>query len=119
MHLPVSTKLLAVALCCVAASAFAEDSDTDLKASEEYRIGVMVKAIAAAIKAPEKPASLQTIATHGTDSRYYVMIRGWLVQELSGVESQLAAIRDDPERKAKFQRKIDFLKKAIRRIDLE
>jgi len=96
----------------------AEAPAKDLKQSEEYKIGIMVKAIAAAIKAPEKPASLKTITTYGTDSRYYVMIRGWLSQILRGTESQLNATRD-PARKAKFQQKVDFLKKSIRRIDLE
>ncbi len=94
------------------------DASEDLKKSEEYKIGVMVKAIAVAIKAPEKPESLKTITRYGTDSRYYVMIRGWLSQVLKGTESQLNATRD-PARKVKFQQKVDFLKKSIRRIDLE
>jgi hypothetical protein len=37
----------------------------------------------------EDPRSLETIAKHGTDSRYYVMIRNWLVQVKSGVESPI------------------------------
>lgn len=94
------------------------DAPKDLKQSEEYKIGVMVKAIALAIKTPEKQESLKTIARYGTDSRYYVMIRGWLSQVLRGTESQLDANRD-PVRKAKIQQKVDFLKKSIRRIDLE
>ena len=89
-----------------------------VKASEEYQIGVMVKAISAAIKSPEHPKSLKTITQYGQDSRYYVMIRGWLVQELQGVESQYQATRN-PEDKAKFKPKLTLLQKAIRRIDLE
>jgi hypothetical protein len=90
----------------------------DLKKSEEYQIGIMVKSIAAAIKAPDKADSMATIAKYGTDTRYYVMIRGWLAQELTGVQSQYDATRDNA-RKARFKVKLDFLKKAIRRIDLE
>lgn len=86
--------------------------------SEDARIGEMVQAIDAAIDAPENPDSLATIARYGTDTRYYVMIRGWLVQELRGVESQLEATRD-PQLNAKFQQKAAFLRTAIRRIDLE
>jgi hypothetical protein len=86
--------------------------------SEEHQVGTMVLAIQAALKAPEDPNSLETIAKYGTDSRYYVMIRGWLVQVKSGVESQLAATKD-PALKAKHQQRVTFLKKALRRIDLE
>ena len=86
--------------------------------SEEHQIGTMVLAIQAALKAPEDPKSLETIAKYGTDSRYYVMIRGWLVQVKSGVASQLAATKD-PALKAKHQQRFTFLKKALRRIDLE
>jgi hypothetical protein len=86
--------------------------------SEEHQVGTMVLAIQAALKAPEDPNSLETIAKYGTDSRYYVMIRGWLVQVKSGVESQLAAAKD-PALKAKHQQRATFLKKALRRIDLE
>jgi len=88
------------------------------KQSEEYRIGVMVKAISAAIQSPKKPESMAVIVKYGTDSRYYVMIRGWLTQELRGVESQLQAVRD-AKAKSQFQTKVNFLKKAVRRIDLE
>lgn len=86
--------------------------------SEEYTIGVMVKALDNAIKKPSKN-SLELISHYGTDSRYYVMIRGWLVQELQGVNSQLSAYRSDDEIKARLQAKSDFLTQAIRRIDLE
>ncbi|ABZ78324.1 hypothetical protein Shal_3784 [Shewanella halifaxensis HAW-EB4] len=92
--------------------------------SEEYAIGVMVKSLGSAIKQPSDE-SLITITQYGTDSRYYVMVRGWLVQELQGVKSQLAAYRSDDldnshdAHKAKLQQRVDFLKQAIRRIDLE
>ena len=78
----------------------------------------MVKAVAAALDAPEEPASLETIAGYGALTAHYVMIRGWLAQELKGVESQLEATRD-PAKKSPLEAKASFLRKAIRRIDLE
>lgn len=89
-----------------------------LAQSEEYQIGLMVKAVAQAIKHPEKSESMQVLVQHGMDSRYYVMIRGWLFQELKGAESLMQAHKDAVI-KAKFRLKVDFLKRAIRRIDLE
>src|SRR5215210_3136054 len=86
--------------------------------AEERQIGVMVKQIKAALAAPQDEASLRTIVQYGTDTRYYVMIRGWLREELAGVESQADAAAE-PEAKAGFAKKADFLKQAIRRIDLE
>ena len=88
---------------------------------EECKIGVMVKAIQAAIDTPREKASLETIARYGTDSRYYMMIRGWLVQELAGVQSQLDAadVAHEDALKEKFRQKAEFLQKAVRRIDLE
>ena len=77
-----------------------------------------MKAIAAALKAPGKPESLETIARYGTITAHYVMIRGWRVQELKGAESQLSAAKDGALRK-KHEVRVVFLKKAIRRIDLE
>lgn len=90
----------------------------DLKASEEYRLGVMIKAVAAAMAAPDDPKSMQVIVDAGTDSRYYMMIRGWLKESLRATESQLEVARD-ADLKAKFAKKAAFIKRAIRRIDLE
>jgi hypothetical protein len=112
-------RTITLILCLISTQVtIASAAPKDVKQSEKYKIGVMVKAIAAAIKAPEKPASLKTISDHGTDSRYYVMIRGWFIQDMKGTESQLNATRD-PARKAKLQQKVHFLKKSLRRIDLE
>lgn len=86
--------------------------------ADEYLIGEMVVAVGAAIDAPEQPESLDTIAFYGTDTRYYVMIRGWLKQVLSGVQSQLEATRDRST-KDQLQQQHDFLQASIQRIDLE
>lgn len=94
--------------------------------SQTYQIGIMIEAISAALVNPTEASSLDTISLYGTDSRYYVMIRGWLVQELAGVQSQLDAIRSSgattakqDQTKQKFIEKVAFLQQAIRRIDLE
>ncbi|GLS89866.1 hypothetical protein GCM10007916_09330 [Psychromonas marina] len=87
------------------------------KESETYQIGVMVETLQQALKVRDEQA-LQTIQLYGTDSRYYSMIRGWLFQELVAVESQLYASKNKPNSE-KFQLKSNFLKQAIRLIDLE
>ncbi|MBE7214193.1 hypothetical protein MK852_24245 [Shewanella benthica] len=100
----------------------AKDNNFYDESSQTYQIGVMVEAISAALTKPTAPESLVTISQYGTDSRYYVMIRGWLVQELAGVQSQLDAsyaTESNSENKQKFIDKVAFLQQAIRRIDLE
>ena len=93
-------------------------ADPSLENTEEYKIGVMVKAIAEAMKTPEDKESLKTITAYGHDTRYYTMIRGWLVQELRNHESLLSAYKNKPQ-ETFFQLKVNFLLKVIRRIDLE
>ena len=89
-------------------------SQQDLHALE---LGRKVLAVKAALAAHEDPNSLKAIRDLGLDSRYYVMVRGWLSMELSGAKSILDASRDNPN--PQIQQKADFLKKAIRAIDLE
>ncbi|TBW49839.1 hypothetical protein EZI54_19195 [Marinobacter halodurans] len=107
-----SSLLLAIALTAVLAGCQTQPT------SEAERIGHMVQAVDAAIDRPADPESLDTLVRYGTDSRYYIMIRGWLSQELEGVESQYEASRN-PERRQRLQARADFLRQAIRRIDLE
>ena len=118
MKITLQRMLLTGLICCISISSFASENLENPCVAEEYQIGVMVKRIAEAIDAPGKPESLQAIASFGTDSRYYVMIRGWLIQELRGVESQILPAQEDAT-KVKLRQKADFLEKSIRRIDLE
>ncbi|QDO82273.1 hypothetical protein FM037_02235 [Shewanella psychropiezotolerans] len=100
----------------------AQGNQLDDNPSQTYRVGVMVEEISDALTKPNDTESLATISQYGTDSRYYVMIRGWLVQELAGVQSQLDASQtneSNSENKQKFIDKVTFLQRAIRRIDLE
>ena len=85
---------------------------------EAIRIGTRIQEIQQALEKPDEKASLETIAKYGTDSRHYVMIRGWLHELLKGTQSQLGSARD-PESRKSFQQRESFLKTAIRRIDLE
>lgn len=91
----------------------AENSD-----QEAIRIGTMVQEIQQALKKSDEKASLETITKYGTDSRYYVMIRGWLHELLKGTQSQLKAAKN-PELQKNHSQREAFLKQAIRRIDLE
>ena len=90
----------------------------ELKESEEYQIGIMVKSIQEALDNLEASGSLDVIIGYGLDSRYRNMIRGWLLLELSGVESQYQANREKSIRQ-KHAARSELLRKAIRTIDQE
>lgn len=120
MQLQLFSRLLisvSVAMLCATSLATGENRPQNLK-SEEYAIGVMVKSIQAALFEPEKSKSFTVIVAYGHDSRYYVMIRGWVTQELQSTESQLSCITNE-ETKRKLMIRDEFLKRVIRNIDLE
>ena len=85
--------------------------------TEALELGRKVLAVKAAIQAPTDPGSLDAVRDLGLDSRYYVMVRGWLSMELSGGTSIIEASRENVN--PQIRQRVDFLKKAIRAIDLE
>lgn len=98
-------------------SVLSQSAPDNVKNSDTYQIGEMVQSLQVALEVRDE-ASQQAIRLYGTDSRYYSMIRGWLFQELVGVESQLHASKDET-RIEELQAHSDFLKNSIRLIDLE
>mmetsp|Transcript_5113 Transcript_5113/g.9393 ORF Transcript_5113/g.9393 Transcript_5113/m.9393 type:complete len:119 (+) Transcript_5113:59-415(+) len=90
------------------------NDDDDSKA---LLVGKQILAISAILEDPNTPNALNTVVELGTDSRYYVLCRGWLNEMLRLDQSILDARSDDPS--PKISSRVDFLKKAIRAIDLE
>ena len=84
---------------------------------EALALGRRVLAVQAALDNPTAPGSLAAIRALGLDSRHYTMVRGWLMQQLLG---DLGILEADPENAPPAVRKrIAFLQRAIRAIDLE
>jgi len=113
--------LVASAILSSALSCACEDPTVPTVAvsAEVASLGQMVLELRAALQRPEAEESLETVVRHGTDSRNYAMIRGWLVQELRGVNSQLSGAGLPQETLGKHVVRRAFLERAIRRIDLE
>ena len=80
-------------------------------------LGHRVLAVAAAIRNPDAPDGIEAVLELGLDSRYYVMVRGWLVAQLRGDMSIVRARNGDVS--PQIAARIAFLEKAIRDIDLE
>jgi len=80
-------------------------------------LGRKVLAVREAIHNPRGPNAMQAVTELGRDQRYYVMVRGWLSYQLAGDRSILDAARGQtPD---EVMKRIHFLEKAIRAIDLE
>ena len=80
-------------------------------------LGHRVLAIAAAIERPEMPGAMDSVLALGLDSRYYVLVRGWLSMQLRG-DLDISEARDG-DVSPRLAARIAFLRKAIRAIDLE
>ncbi len=76
-----------------------------------------VIAITQVIAQPNIPNALAIVTKLGHDSRYYTMVRGWLVQQLQNDRSIHDA--QGNQTSSNIQQRISFLQKAIRAIDLE
>jgi hypothetical protein len=80
-------------------------------------LGRHVLAVADAIRFPDSPNAMEAVLALGQDSRYYVMVRGWLTTQLAADMSILEAGQDDVS--PLVASRIAFLRNAIRAIDLE
>ena len=103
-------------------SAAAQEAKPEIPTmSEEARsaqeLGRKVVAIQHALDHPETPGSLEAVKALGLDTRYCVMVRGWLSQVRLGDLSIVESSKENTPQKIKDR--IAFVEKAIRAIDLE
>ena len=80
-------------------------------------LGRRVLDINEALREPTRPDAMEKILTLGHDSRYYLMVRGWLRMQLDADMSILQAAGDDA--RPRVVERIAFVQRAIRLIDLE
>lgn len=90
---------------------------SDVSDTEATELGYRVSAINAALEHPEAPGAMQAITDLGHDQRYYVMVRGWLMYQLQGDMSILQASQGQAQEN--IRARVDFIRQAIRAIDLE
>jgi len=113
----VASIAFAFALLLPAISVASEPVDPSPADEHGLWLGQRVLAIDAALRNPEAPNAIGTVLELGLDSRYYIMVRGWLVMQLRG-DMSISQARDgdvSPEIAAR----IEFLNQAIRALDLE
>ena len=84
---------------------------------EALELGRKVLAIQAAIENPEARDAMGAITDLGLDARHYMMVRGWLSEQLRADRSVRDAYQGQAP--ARIEERIEFLQRAIRAIDLE
>lgn len=90
---------------------------SDVDSVEALRVGQLILTIRDIIDNPGLPDAMETIVELGTDSRYYVLVRGWLREQLQADESILDATKHNAP--TNIIERVAFLNQAIRFIDLE
>ncbi len=98
-------------ICSLAIAVSVSDDQTALE------LGRKVLAIREAIQNPRGPNAMKAVTDLGHDQRYYVMVRGWLSYQLEGDMGIFDAAKGPTRDEVK--ERINFLRKAIRAIDLE
>lgn len=107
-------RLLPPVLALTAAAACAGSEPCDPQA---LALGRQVLAVQQILRQPGADGDLAAVVELGTDSRYYTMVRGWLGLQLQGDTSILDA--SEPGSRPAVEARVDFLRRAIRAIDLE
>lgn len=84
-------------------------------------VGRKVIRIKAALEHPEKKESMEAVRSLGLDSRYYVMVRGWIVQHINMTKSYrgTSTYKQSDERKKTIESRIVAYQRLLRAIDLE
>ena len=111
-------RLLVVPILLLAFHLFAAPPAEDAQALE---VGRKVLRLNKALRASDDKELLAAVRDLGLDSRYYVMTRGWLTQELSSAKSyrDTSTYKNDAKRKNEIDARIDLITRCLRAIDLE
>ncbi len=102
----------------IMAPALAGGAASSPSEAEALALGHRVLAVQDALQDPEAPGALAAVVDLGTDSRHYVMVRGWLMLQLQADTSILEATRESDPR-PNIETRVEFVRTAIRAIDLE
>lgn len=88
---------------------------------QALELGHQVHAVEEGFQNPEAEASIEAVRRLGLQTRHYVMVRGWILQQISMAESYrgTSAYSESEQRRAEIDGRIAALQKMLRSIDLE
>jgi len=84
-------------------------------------VGRKVIKIKSALQVPEQQSSIDAVRELGLDSRYYTMVRGWIMEHIKMTKSYRGTTeyKKSKQRKNEIDSRIAALEEMVRAIDLE
>lgn len=117
-----SSRILSLLGCCLFTTVFCcggnQTSHTTKEDNPEY-VGEMIEKTRRIFEGTGTQSDFDQVIEFGRDTRYYPLLRAWLVQEIANTKSQLAGQEKGSAAEARLKEKLVRLERMLRMIDLE
>jgi hypothetical protein len=94
-------------------------SEDDASSREQEYVGQMVEKTRQVIEGTAASSEFEQVIEFGRDTRYYPLVRGWVVQEITNTKSQLSSTDLNSPVYPELKEKLLRLERILRLIDLE
>jgi hypothetical protein len=94
-------------------------SEADPKNNEYQYVGEMIEKTRQVFEGTGTQSDFDQVVEFGRDTRYYPLLRAWLIQEIFNTKSQLTVQEINLFDEARVKEKLVRLEKMLRMIDLE
>lgn len=94
-------------------------SETDPVNTEYQYVGEMIEKTRRVFEGTGTQSDFDKVIAFGRDTRYYPLLRAWLVQEIANTKSQLTSQQKNSADEARLKEKLARLERMLRMIDLE
>ena len=94
-------------------------SEADPVNTEYQYVGEMIEKTRQVFEGTGTPSDFDQVIEFGRDTRYYPVLRAWLVQEIANTKSQLTSQQKNSADEARLKEKLVRLERMLRLIDLE
>ena len=87
--------------------------------TEHQYVGEMIEKTRLVFEGTGTQSDFEQVIEFGRDTRYYPVLRAWLVQEIANTKSQLTGSGKNSSDEARLKEKLVRLERMLRLIDLE
>jgi hypothetical protein len=117
-----SSRILSLLGWCLFTTIFCcggnQPGHTTKEDNPEY-VGEMIEKTRLVFEGTGTQSDFEQVIEFGRDTRYYPVLRGWLVQEIANTKSQLTSQQKNSADEARLKEKLVRLERMLRLIDLE
>jgi hypothetical protein len=94
-------------------------SEADPVKTEYQYVGEMIERTRQVFEGNGTQSDFDQVIEFGRDTRYYPVLRAWLVQEIANTKSQLTGQQKNSTDEVRLKEKLVRLERMLRLIDLE